>query len=49
MALIMVSEDTEELLAVVDRIVVLRKGTVAGEFASEQAALEPILKSMFPA
>jgi ABC-type sugar transport system ATPase subunit len=48
MALIMVSEETEELLALVDRVVVLRNGTVAGEFVGEELEIEPILKSMFP-
>jgi ABC-type sugar transport system ATPase subunit len=48
MALIMVSEEIEELLALVDRVVVLRKGTVAGEFAGEALEIEPILRSMFP-
>jgi ribose transport system ATP-binding protein len=48
MALIMVSEETEELLALVDRVVVLSNGTVAGEFTGEKLELEPILKSMFP-
>jgi ABC-type sugar transport system ATPase subunit len=48
MALVMVSEETEELLALVDRVVVLAKGAVAGEFAGPDFDLEPILKSMFP-
>lgn len=49
MTVVMVSEETEELLALVDRMVVLRHGTVTGVLEGQDMQLERILRLMFPA
>ena len=48
MTVVMVSEETEELIALVDRMVVLRRGTVAGVLEGAEMQIEPILRLMFP-
>lgn len=48
MTVVMVSEETEELIAVVNRIVVLRRGAVAGVLEEAEMQIEPILRLMFP-
>jgi ABC-type sugar transport system ATPase subunit len=48
MTIVMVSEETEELIALVDRMVVLRRGTVAGVLQGAEMQEEAILRLMFP-
>jgi ABC-type sugar transport system ATPase subunit len=48
MTIVMVSEETEELIALVDRMVVLRRGTVAGVLKGAEMQEEAILRLMFP-
>jgi ABC-type sugar transport system ATPase subunit len=44
---IIVSEDTEELIAFADRVIVLAGGSVSGDFEGAALSLEPVLKAMF--
>jgi ABC-type sugar transport system ATPase subunit len=48
MAIVMVSEETDELVSFVDRVVVLRRGTVAASFDAGSADPDDVLSSMFP-
>ncbi|MCF7934760.1 MAG: sugar ABC transporter ATP-binding protein [Synergistales bacterium] len=43
MAIIMISSELPEILGMSDRIVVMRQGTVAGEFAGEETAGESVM------
>ena len=47
LGVIMVSEDTEELIAFADRVIVLAGGTVTGHFEGSALSLEAVMKAMF--
>jgi rhamnose transport system ATP-binding protein len=49
MTIIIVSEDTDELLAVVDKVIILRQGTISGVLAGQDMRINRILPLMFPA
>jgi ABC-type sugar transport system ATPase subunit len=49
MAIVMVSEETDELLSLVDRLLVLRAGTVSAHFDAATADPDDVLTHMFPA
>jgi ABC-type sugar transport system ATPase subunit len=48
MGVVMVSEETEELVAFADRVVVLCRGAVSGRFEGDDVALDAIVRAMFP-
>jgi ABC-type sugar transport system ATPase subunit len=48
MGVVIVSEETEELAAFADRVLVLCRGAVAGEFDTSKASLDEIGRAMFP-
>ncbi len=48
MAMVVVSEDIEELVAFVDRVVVLCRGEVTAELEPEQATPDALGRAMFP-
>ena len=49
MALVVVSSELPEIMAVSDRIVTLRDGRIGAEFTRDQFTEESILKSALPA
>ena len=46
-AIIIVSSDTQELLAVSDRIIVMGQGKMTGSFSREEATEDKIVRAMF--
>lgn len=48
-AIIMVSSELQELIAICDRIIVINEGKITGEFSRAEATEPKILKQMIPA
>jgi ABC-type sugar transport system ATPase subunit len=44
----MASEETEELVGMVDRVIVLQAGSVTSEFIGSEVELNRVVDSMFP-
>jgi len=48
MAIVMISSELPEIMAIADRIVVLSEGRQTAEFTSSQATEESIMKAAIP-
>ena len=48
MAIVIVSEEIEEMIALVDRVITLAAGQITAEFAGEEIDHQAVLTAMFP-
>jgi ABC-type sugar transport system ATPase subunit len=46
--IVMASEETEELVGMVDRVIVLQRGSISSEFTGSEIELDRVVEAMFP-